>query len=50
VCDVLAERLGAGREVIEGRGHTIPATGAPYNECLHAFLTACSEGTPSHPG
>jgi pimeloyl-ACP methyl ester carboxylesterase len=50
MCDVLADRLGARREVIEGRGHTIPATGAPYNECLHAFLTACSQGTPSHPG
>jgi pimeloyl-ACP methyl ester carboxylesterase len=47
--DVLAQRLGARREVIEGRGHTIPATGAPYNECLHGFLTACSQGTPSRP-
>jgi pimeloyl-ACP methyl ester carboxylesterase len=43
MCDVLAERLGARREVIAGRGHTIPATGAPYNECLHGFLTACSQ-------
>jgi pimeloyl-ACP methyl ester carboxylesterase len=50
MCDVLAERLGARREVIEGRGHTIPATGAPYNECLHGFLTAASQGTPRRPG
>jgi pimeloyl-ACP methyl ester carboxylesterase len=41
VCDVLAERLGAHRAVVAGRGHTIPSTGAPYNERLHAFLTDC---------
>jgi pimeloyl-ACP methyl ester carboxylesterase len=34
VCDVLAERLGAERAVIPGRGHTIPSTGGPYNERL----------------
>jgi pimeloyl-ACP methyl ester carboxylesterase len=50
MCDVLAERLGARREVIAGRGHTIPATGAPYNECLQDFLTACSQETPRDPG
>jgi pimeloyl-ACP methyl ester carboxylesterase len=42
MCDVLAERLGARREVIEGRGHTIPSTGAAYNECLHGFLSGLS--------
>ncbi len=41
VCDVVAERLGAERAVIPGRGHSIPATGDAYNERLHAFLTAC---------
>jgi pimeloyl-ACP methyl ester carboxylesterase len=41
VCDVLAQRLSAERAVIRGRGHTIPATGAPYNELLHDFLTSC---------
>jgi pimeloyl-ACP methyl ester carboxylesterase len=41
VCDTIATRMGAQRAVIEGRGHTIPATGAPYNERLHAFLTQC---------
>jgi pimeloyl-ACP methyl ester carboxylesterase len=50
MCDVLAERLGARREVIAGHGHTIPATGAPYNECLQDFLTACSQETPRDPG
>lgn len=40
VCDALAERLDAERSVIPGRGHTIPGTGAPYNERLAAFLSA----------
>ena len=38
VCDVVAERLQAERAVISGRGHRIPATGAPYNTLLRAFL------------
>jgi len=44
VCDTLAERLRAERAVVSGRGHTIPSTGAAYNERLHAFLTACELG------
>jgi hypothetical protein len=40
VCDAVAGRLQAQRVVIGGRGHTIPATGAPYNECVQAFLLA----------
>ena len=40
VCDSLAEALSAERAVIPGRGHTIPGTGAPYNERLEAFLLA----------
>jgi pimeloyl-ACP methyl ester carboxylesterase len=39
VCDTLASGLRARRAVIRGRGHTIPAVGAAYNECLHSFLT-----------
>jgi pimeloyl-ACP methyl ester carboxylesterase len=39
VCDAVATRIGAQRAVIPGRGHTIPATGAPYNELLDAFLS-----------
>jgi pimeloyl-ACP methyl ester carboxylesterase len=46
VCDVLAERFAARRAVIRGRGHTIPSTGAPYNELLHDFLTSCELRRP----
>jgi pimeloyl-ACP methyl ester carboxylesterase len=38
VCDALARQLDARRETIVGRGHTIPATGEPYNALLHSFL------------
>jgi hypothetical protein len=38
VCDTVAGRLGAERATVPGRGHTIPATGGPYNELLQAFL------------
>jgi pimeloyl-ACP methyl ester carboxylesterase len=44
VCDSLAESVGAERAVIPGRGHTVPSTGAPYNERLEAFLTAAEGG------
>jgi pimeloyl-ACP methyl ester carboxylesterase len=40
VCDAVAEGLGAERATIEGRGHNVPATGAPYNERLERFLAA----------
>jgi pimeloyl-ACP methyl ester carboxylesterase len=43
LCDALATRLRARRAVIRGRGHTIPATGAPYNACLHSFLSECEQ-------
>jgi hypothetical protein len=39
VCDSLAESLSAQREVIRGRGHTVPSTGAPYNERLESFMS-----------
>jgi pimeloyl-ACP methyl ester carboxylesterase len=38
VCDAAARRMGALRETIAGRGHTIPACGEPYNELLERFL------------
>ena len=41
ICDVLAQRLGAQRGLVSGRGHTIPATGDAYNERLRSFLAAC---------
>jgi pimeloyl-ACP methyl ester carboxylesterase len=41
VCDEVADRLDASRAVVRGANHTIPATGAPYNERLHSFLSEC---------
>jgi pimeloyl-ACP methyl ester carboxylesterase len=38
VCDILAERIGAERAILTGRGHTIPTTGAAYNTLLGSFL------------
>ena len=46
VCDALADALSADREVIAGRGHTVPSTGAPYNERLEAFLHAAGTREP----
>jgi pimeloyl-ACP methyl ester carboxylesterase len=43
VCDRLAEGLGARREIIAGRQHTIPATGEAYNRCIHGFLSWAEE-------
>jgi pimeloyl-ACP methyl ester carboxylesterase len=40
VCDKIADRLGGERAVIEGRGHNVPETGAPYNARLERFLSA----------
>jgi pimeloyl-ACP methyl ester carboxylesterase len=44
VCDALASALSADRAVITGRGHTVPSTGAPYNDRLEAFLLAAEGG------
>ena len=38
VCDAVAQRIGAQRAVIPGRGHTIPATAEAYNSRLRTFL------------
>jgi pimeloyl-ACP methyl ester carboxylesterase len=43
VCDEVANRIGARRAVVEGRKHTIPATGSAYNERLAAFLDKCEQ-------
>ena len=40
VCDRLAEALGAERAMIEGKGHSVPETGDPYNRLLEGFLTS----------
>src|SRR4051794_13302033 len=38
VCDVVAGRIGAERATVTGRGHTIPGTGAPFNDLVERFL------------
>lgn len=38
VCDALTQRIGAERASVPGRGHSVPATGEPYNALLEAFL------------
>ena len=43
VCNAVARRMHADRAVISGRGHTIPAVGAAYNERLHSFLRGSEE-------
>jgi pimeloyl-ACP methyl ester carboxylesterase len=51
VCDTLARRIGAERDVLAGRNHTIPATGDAYNARLHAFLLGCEHvGDHGAPG
>jgi pimeloyl-ACP methyl ester carboxylesterase len=44
VCDALAGGLDAEREVIRGRGHTVPSTGDDYNRRLDAFMRAAERG------
>ncbi|HXE46368.1 MAG TPA: alpha/beta hydrolase [Conexibacter sp.] len=46
VCDALAARIGAERARIRGRGHSVPATGEPYNALLESFLlrARCARG------
>jgi pimeloyl-ACP methyl ester carboxylesterase len=38
VCDVLEEALAAERAVIPGAGHSVPRTGAPFNDRLQSFI------------
>jgi pimeloyl-ACP methyl ester carboxylesterase len=40
VCDVLERELSAERAVIPGAGHSVPRTGAPFNDRLEAFLSS----------
>jgi pimeloyl-ACP methyl ester carboxylesterase len=46
VCDALAERIGAERAVVPGRGHTIPANGDSYNRLVEGFFLG-TEGAES---
>jgi len=43
LCDVIAERIGARREIVPGRAHTIPGTGAAYNNLLESFLAGATK-------
>jgi len=47
VCDAVARELGAQRATISGRGHTIPATGAPYNDLVREFIMRAATAQPS---
>jgi pimeloyl-ACP methyl ester carboxylesterase len=38
LCDVIADSVGAERAHVAGRGHTIPATGEPYNALIQEFM------------
>ncbi len=40
---------GAGRGAVEGKGHSVPETGEPYNELLERFLSS-TERTRPRPG
>lgn len=42
ICDDLADRIGASREVVEGAGHEIQFTGKPINDTLLATFRAVS--------
>jgi len=38
VCDALEKGMDAQRAVIPGAGHSVPRTGAPFNDRLETFL------------
>jgi pimeloyl-ACP methyl ester carboxylesterase len=40
ICDALQKGLDAERAVIRGAGHSVPRTGAPFNDRLEAFVSA----------
>ncbi len=46
VCDTLAERIGAARTIVSGRGHTIPSIGDAYNARVRAFLNRVEAAVP----
>ncbi len=49
VCDAVAERIGAERARIPGRGHTIPAAEG-YNEQLDRFMARAEQASARRPG
>jgi citrate synthase len=40
---VLEERLGAGRAVLPGAGHSVQRLGEPFNELLASFVERAEE-------
>jgi len=38
ICDVLAAAMDAERDTVTGAGHSVPRTGAPFNQRLTAFI------------
>jgi pimeloyl-ACP methyl ester carboxylesterase len=46
VCNTVADRIGATRAIVAGRGHTIPSVGGPYNALVHEFLTRAEASAP----
>ncbi len=50
VCDAVAERTGAERQELPGRGHTIPTLGAAYNDTLERFLRRAERSAPRRSG
>jgi pimeloyl-ACP methyl ester carboxylesterase len=45
VCDVLAEAMDAERATVTGAGHSVPRTGAPFNERVTAFIERAEGAT-----
>ena len=45
VCDVLESGLAAERAVIPGAGHSVPLTGAPFNERLERLWASATDRT-----
>ncbi|WP_204081221.1 alpha/beta fold hydrolase [Mycobacterium riyadhense] len=38
ICDTIAERIGAARAIVRGKGHLVPETGQPFNDVLDEFM------------
>ena len=44
VCDLVQERLGAERAIVEGGGHNIPDAGQAFNDVLASFVRRAENG------
>jgi pimeloyl-ACP methyl ester carboxylesterase len=45
ICDVIAERVGATRAVVPGKGHLVPETGQQFNDLLDDFFRTAQAQT-----